>query len=350
MKTVPKAILCASLLLASWVSSSSVFGQSSNGIAAVVNGKVVTRSEVRDAVQSQEQMIRMTVRDPQEQDKMFSELRQSALYALIERQLILSEFEKLGGSIRPEYIDDDVNGLVRDSFNGDREKFLQELGKSGMTLKKFREQREKMMIVSVLRSRQTKDLPPPTPIEVETYYKKNADKFRDADFIRFSTITIPKYPFGEGAATPESQERLINEIRAKVLKGSDFKALAKTHSQDSRAEEGGDWGFQDRKSLNPSLAEIVFSLKQGSVSRVIEIGGNFMLIYCEAVKQGKLEPLDTVRSTIEKSVQSDRNREAVSRWLSGLAKKAVIQPESVKSNFLQWVARNNEDSRKAEAQ
>lgn len=346
MKTVPKAILCASLMLVSWVSSSPIFAQNSNGIAAVVNGKVVTRSEVRDAVQSQEQMIRMTVRDPREQDKMLSELRESALYALIERELILSEFEKLGGSIRPEYVDDDVNGIVRDSFNGDREKFLQELGKSGMTLKKFREQREKMMIVSVLRSRQTRDLPPPTPVEVESYYKKNSSQFRDTSFVRFSTITLPKYPFGENAATPQSQERLINEIRAKVEKGADFKALAKTHSQDSRADQGGDWGFQDRKALNASLAEIVFSLKQGSVSRVIEIGGNYMLIYCEAIKLGALEPLANVRGTIEKSVQAERNREAVSRWLSGLAKNAVVQPGSVKSNFLQWVARNNETSRK----
>jgi hypothetical protein len=30
-------------------------------------------------------------------------------------------------------------------------------------------------------------------------------------------------------------------------------------------------------------------------------------------------------------------RDAVNRWLSGLAAKAVIQPESVRINFLKWL-------------
>ena len=340
MKTVSTALFIAAFLLSSWATPAS--GQVSNGIATVVNGKVITKSEVREAVQAQEQVIRMTIREPAEQEKKLSELRQSALYALIERQLVLSEFDKLGGSIRSEYIDDDVNGIVRDNFGGDREKFLHELARGGMTLKKFREQREKMMVISVLRSRQVKDLPPPTPSQVEAFYRKNAAKFRDKDFIKFSTITIPKYPVGDPSATSESQKKLIDEIRAKVTGGADFASMAKTYSQDSRAEDGGDWGLQERATLNQSLADVAFSLKTGAISKVIEIGGNYMIIYCESLQLGNLEPIDKLRPMIEKNVQSELGREAINRWMSGLARKAIIQPESVRKNFLEWIVKNNE--------
>ncbi|MFZ4766591.1 MAG: SurA N-terminal domain-containing protein, partial [Roseimicrobium sp.] len=111
------------------------------GLAVVVNGKVITTSEVADAVKAQEQVIRMTIRDPNAAEARLKELRESALYALIERQLVLSEFEKLGGTIKAQYIDDDINNIIRESFEGNREKFLYELAKTDMTIKKFREQR-----------------------------------------------------------------------------------------------------------------------------------------------------------------------------------------------------------------
>jgi parvulin-like peptidyl-prolyl isomerase len=309
----------------------------SYGIQATVNGKPIISSEVREAIQAQEQLIRMQVKDPALADAKLAELKASALFALIERQLVLSEFEKLGGTIKAQYVDDDINNIILQSFGGDREKFLYELANNHMTIKKFRDQREKMMVVSVLRARQTKDLPPPTPAQVESFYRKHAEKFRDKDYIKFSTITIPKYPVGDTGATPESQKKLAEEVRTKISNGADFAQLAKTYSQDSRADQGGDWGLQERQSLNKEIADVAFGLKTGSVSKVVDVGVSYMIIFCEAKQPGNQEPLDKVRPIIEKQISSEMGRDAVNRWLSGLAAKAVIQPESVRINFLKWL-------------
>ncbi len=328
------AVVLSSLILLAPVSS---LRAESYGIPARVNGKPIISSEVREAIQAQEQLIRMQIRDPRLAEAKVAELKASALYALIERQLVLSEFEKLGGTIKPQYVEDDINNIIRQSFGGDREKFLYELAKSNMTIKKFRDQREKMMVVSVLRARQVKDLPPPTPAQVESFYRKNADKFRDKDYIKFSTITIPKYPVGDVNASPESQKKLADEIRTKIANGADFSQMAKTYSQDSRAEQGGDWGLQERASLNAQIADVAFSLKPGTVSKVVEVDVNYMIIFCEAKQPGNQEPLEKVRPDIEKVISAEMGREAVNRWLSGLAAKAVIQPESVRQNFLKWL-------------
>jgi parvulin-like peptidyl-prolyl isomerase len=315
------------------------------GIQATVNGKPIISSEVREAIQAQEQLIRMQIKDPRLADAKLAELRASALFALIERQLVLSEFEKLGGTIKAQYVEDDINGIIRDSFGGNREKFLHELANNNMTIKKFREQREKMMVVSVLRQRQIKDLPPPTPAQVEAFYRKNAEKFRDKAYIKFSTITIPKYPVGDANASPESQSKLAEEIRTKIGNGADFAQMAKTYSQDSRADQGGDWGLQDRDSLNAEIAEVAFALKPGAISKVVEVGANYMIIFCEAKQPGVQEPLEKVRTQIEKVISSEMGRDAVNRWLSGLAAKAVIQPESVRINFLKWLQKQEAPAR-----
>ncbi|QIF00688.1 SurA N-terminal domain-containing protein [Roseimicrobium sp. ORNL1] len=341
---ISRTILIAVTALLVHASTSSSSG-ASYGIAATVNGKVITTSEVREAVQMQEQLIQMTVKDPRIAAARLAELRESALFALIERQLVLSEFEKLGGSIKAQYVDDDINNIIRESYSGDREKFLHDLAKTGMTIKKFREQREKMMVVSVLRSRQTANLPPPTPAQVDAFYKKNLDKFREKGYIKFSTITIPKYPVGDASTSTESQKKLAQEIRTKISGGADFATMARTYSQDSRSEMGGDWGLQERDGLSKEIADVAFDLKQGSISPVTEIGPNYMIIFCESKELGKLEPLETARPKIEKVISAEMGREAVNRWLSGLASKAIIQPESVRKSFFEWL---NKESKEAE--
>src|SRR5262249_37093944 len=148
-----------------------------------------------------EQLIMMTIKDPDERSSKLASVRERSLDALIERQLVLGEFEKLGGAMKPEYIDDEIKRIILENFGGDRDKFIFELTKSGMTLKRFREMQEKMIIVQYMKQQHLRGLPPPTPVDVDKFYQKNADKFRDKDFIKISTITLPKYPAGDANAT-----------------------------------------------------------------------------------------------------------------------------------------------------
>lgn len=329
----------AALLLASLLPTGTTSAQSVNGIAAIVNGKVLTKSEVRDVVKEQRTMIIMTVKDVAEQSRLLADLESQALYALIERELILSEFNSLGGQMKPAYIDDAINNLVRERFDGDREKFLVELAKTGMTIKKFREIQEKQMIVGYMRQRHMKELGPPTPKQVESYYRQHDDQFRDRDFIKMSTITIPKYPVGGSSSTPESQKKLIGELRAKIVGGADFAQTAKTYSQDSRAEAGGDWDWVERSVLDKSIADAAFSLKPGSVSKTLDVGPSYMIIFCEAKKPGTLKKLDEVRPDIEKRIQSEHGRAALGGWMRSLLKKSTIQPDNVQKGFLDYLTR-----------
>ena len=296
-----------------------------NGIAAIVNGKVITRSEVAEAVSAQRQMIAMRNRDnPMQAQREMAELQGTALDSLIDRELVLTEFNKLGGTIKSQYVDDDINTLIREQFNNDRDAFLVELTKTDMTMKKFRDLREKMIIVQVMRGKHGGKQAPPTPQQVEDYYKAHEERWRDKDMLKISTITIPKFA-SEPGSTPEKQRKLMEDIRAKIVGGADFGSMAKTYSQDSKAENKGEWDWMERKMMKPTMADAAFALKDGGVSQVIEDEAAFLIIYLDAKKFGTAAPLDKVRGEVERMIGAEQGKGAVDEWLAGLRKHATIR-------------------------
>lgn len=318
------ALMIFPLATAAWPGKHAGAAEVVEGIAAVVNGKVITQSEVRGAVEAQTQMIRAMVPDPGEQQRQIRTLREEALDSLIDRELVLAEFEKAGGRIRPEFLRDDVNRIVIEQYEGDRSTFIEALAEAGLTMNKFMELREKQLVVQYMRSQQSRSIPPPTPREVEEYYRSNSSDFREPGRINISTITLPKFS-GESGVTIETQRALAEDIRQRVQGGASFAELARRHSKDSRADGGGAWGWVDRSTLNPRIYEIAQSLQTGGVSGVIEDQAAFILIKLDARQDGALKPLEEVRSNIELRITSEKRQELEQRWLERLRERATIR-------------------------
>lgn len=314
--------LCLFLFLAAVFSSA--LGQSIT-IVAVVDGTPIMSSEVRETIAAQEQIIRyMNQNDPAKAAAELAKAREEAVENLIDREILLSEFKKMGGIIKAQYVDDDINSIIRESFKGNRDAFVDELAKTGMTLKKFREQREKMIIVNIMRARNAGDHPPATPKEVEDYYNKNVDKWREGDQIKISTITIPKFS-GEAGSTPEKQRKLAEELRTKLLNGADFAATAKAYSQDSRAENGGSWDWMAKTDMMPAIANVAMDLKTGGIGPVIDQEGSYIIVACDAKKLGTAPSLESKRSEIEKMINQEKSKTNIDKWMESIRKKHVIK-------------------------
>ncbi len=297
----------------------------SNSIVAVVDGHPIAASEVRDTIKAQEQILAFQYRnDPAGLNKAMTQLRASAVETLIDREVLLAEFKKIGGTIKAQYVDDDINTIIRESFKGNRDAFVDELNKSGMSLKKFRELREKMVIMNVMRARNSGEHPPATPREVEEYYKKNVDSWREGDQIKISTITIPKFS-GEAGSSPEKQRRLAQDIRAKVAGGADFSVTAKTYSQDSRAESGGAWDWMAKTDMMPAIANAAMDLKTGGVSPVIDQEASYIIVACDAKKLGTAPTLESKRPEIEKMINAEKSKANIDKWMESVRKKHVIK-------------------------
>lgn len=299
--------------------------QYTNSIAAVVDGVPIASSEVEETIKAQEQVIQFQFRnDPARIKKEIALLRQGAIETLIDREILLAEFRKIGGVIKAQYVDDDINGIIRESFKGDRDAFVDELTKSGMTVKKFRELREKMVIMNVMRARNAGDHPPATPREVQEYYDKNVDKWREGDQIKISTITIPKFT-GEAGSTPETQKKIAQELRTRIVQGADFAKVAKTNSQDSHAENGGSWDWMSKTDLMPAIADAAMELKTGGISPVLDLESNYIIVSCDAKKLGAAPDIEKLRPEIEKMINQEKSKGNIDKWMDTVRKKHVIK-------------------------
>jgi parvulin-like peptidyl-prolyl isomerase len=300
-----------------------------NGLAATVNGRAITKAEVDDQIMNQIRSIDAQVPEAAKRAELKSKLRKESLESLIDRELMLAEYQKLSGGqpVKQQYVQEDIKDFVKQTYGGDNDKFLKELKQAGLSLKKFSERREKMLIVQMIRSHVTKEVGIPTPDKKTAFLKKHGDMFRGDDYIKLHSITISKFG-GAAGTTPEDQKKLIKEIRARVLKGGDFASEAKTYSNDSHSSAGGAWNegkWIDRKVMSARMATAAFALDAKSISDVIEDEENYYLFYVEAKQPGKMKPTSEIEPELEKLVQNEERTQMLKAWLERTRSKANIK-------------------------
>lgn len=302
--------------------------RSTNGIAAVVNGRPILQSEVQEAHKMQEMQLRATIGDRKELEAKLAELEKKTLDALVEQQLILKEFEPYEATFGEKinaYTDERIKKhFIMGMFKGDRAKFLRELKESGLSYKKFYEKQRQAVIVEMMRAQNAKTSGFVTSDEKEAYLRKNGELFREPDQIKLWSITIPKIGDAPGAG-PAQQLALAKEIRAKLVNGADFATMARAYSADSRAGNGGDWGFITKKSLTQRMADRVFSLPDRKISEVVEFDDSYYIFYIEARQLGKMKPREEIDAKLEQLVLMEKRAKASEEWINRLKSKATIR-------------------------
>ncbi len=296
-----------------------------NGIAAVVNGSVITKADVNNEVIAQRQsLIRNFGNNPTLLKEKVEQLRREALDALINRELILGAFEGLGGEIKPEFVENQINEIIRKSYDNNREKFIADLSRAGLSLKEFRALQMKKLIAQYMRGQQGQKVDLPTYQEIMAYYQKHLEDFKDDDLIKLRTLSISK--FSGGASTSiEDQKNLAQDLHGQLLRGANFAKLAVAHSSDSAATKGGDRGWVTRSDISKEMANVAFKVKSGGISEIIETSGTFTILWVEARKGGTVSSLEEVRDTIENRVKAAKGIEIEKKWLDRLRRNAVIK-------------------------
>jgi peptidyl-prolyl cis-trans isomerase SurA len=290
-----------------------------DGIAAVVNSEVITFSQVRELIGSAEAAARQQLKG-KELDEKVKEIRTKAINDLIDRQLILQEFYKNKFNIPDHFIDDRIQTIIREEFGGDRAAFIRTLGAQGYTLDKFKLVEKEKMIVQAMRSQNVKGDVIIPEAKILEYYQKHREEYAEEDQIKLRLIAIRKAENGS-----DSRRGMIEEIRGKILEGAEFPDLARMYSDDSTQDQGGDWGWIGRRTLNENLAKVAFSLKPGQVSEIVDLGNSYYLLLVEAKKNATVKPFAALHDEIQaKLIQEERARRT-DEWIGRLRKKAYIK-------------------------
>ena len=298
-----------------------------NGIAAKVNGRVITKNEVSFMLAPvyAQLFAQFPRRGPQFEAK-FLEAKNGIVQELIDRQIILDEFKKIGASIKPSIIDAEIKRQMQELYNGDESKFREELKRSPLTMDGYRTMTLEKMVVQAMRAQQFSDAPPPLPNEIQQEYDEMKTTMRDTskDVISFQKIFIPASDPQNPVATPDTQLSLAEDLAKQIADGKDFTELAKTNSRDAFADQGGIQENVPRTDLSPEFASIIFETPVGKVVGPLLDPQGFTIVKVTKIDFGPSPPLDKVRDMVEERVRKKKTSAQYERWIESRRKKAMI--------------------------
>ena len=317
-----------------------------DGVAALVNGNVIPLSEVRSAARVptqalvknlgpfvQNRLFRAglptddnTVFDAIRESKEFNDesakIMASTLEGIIDRRLILDEFQKKGYRLPDSVMNDVVKKAVKDDF-GDRVSMVQTLRDKALTYEQYRQdQRDRFIVYTMVQQNLRKDLII-SPKKIEAYYTANSDRFKVLDRVKLRLMLFDrtKHPAGEAATVAAT-------AAARIKAGEDFAVVAKEMSDDSASRaKGGDRGWVENRDadLRKELRDVAFKLAAGQTSEVVLLEGSAFLLKVEERKDGAVKSLTEVREEIEADLKKSEEERLQKAWVARLRKNAFVR-------------------------
>lgn len=105
------------------------------------------------------------------------------------------------------------------------------------------------------------------------------------------------------------------KVLERLKKGEQFAALAKELSLDPMSKEaGGNMGFIESGALSPETEKVIFALKEGELSPVLETDEGYAVFKCSQIIQS--EELDAAQSMSEakKYLLTRKMNEIFEKW------------------------------------
>jgi parvulin-like peptidyl-prolyl isomerase len=306
-----------------------------DGIAAVVNTKVITYVQINQQVAETEKLLRQNLQG-EELFQRVKEAKLNVLRALIERELIIQDFKTQGGFIPETYTTERINDVIRNEYGGDRVAFVKTLYERGVTMQKYKDEIKDNAIVGYMRNKNVVQTVLVSPYQIEQYYQQNLRLFQQDEKIKVATIVLRKSLFpsqktgSDGKQiTYDPQGEIATEILYKLDTGADFADLAKSYSEATNKDEGGELGWvtqNGKTAIRPDLWDSIAKLQSGQHTEVIATAdGFYYIVQVEDRKKSAMTPLEDVRAQIEQTVISEESQVRQQQWLDGLRAKAFIK-------------------------
>ncbi|HYC70035.1 MAG TPA: peptidyl-prolyl cis-trans isomerase [Opitutaceae bacterium] len=296
--------------------------QFANGIAAIAEEKVITVDDLRRQIMPLIPELQRRSRSREEFESQLTQLQEEVLQELIDRVLIVKEFYKdEKRRVPPSIVDNQIAETIISEFDGDRSKYLAYLRSRGMSQKEFRREQEEDIIYNYMRQQQRKSASTVSPVQIETFYNENKDRFYQEDSVYLRLIQIAKTP----EDTAESLQAKADDVMKQLNAGGSFADIARLYSTDSRRTRGGDWGWQRRSDLRKEFSEPLFALEKGQYTQPIVMDEGVFILYVEDRKRAGILPLDEVRDQIERQLVQQNARQAQERWLERLRRNGYVK-------------------------
>jgi peptidyl-prolyl cis-trans isomerase D len=170
--------------------------------------------------------------------------------------------------------------------------------------------------------------------EISDYYEANRVIYKQPERVKARQILV------KVAASATAEQKDAAKARAQALRqeltegGKDFAAVAKEKSEDPGTKAGGgDLGWVERKSLEPKLADAVFSLEANTISEPIETALGFHVVKVEQKDAGADKKLEDVANEIATSLYKKEQAKTLAKAEADKALASVKGGQALQKLF-----------------
>jgi peptidyl-prolyl cis-trans isomerase C len=287
-------------------------------VVARVNGEAVTKSDFDRAVQNLEARAGGPI--PAEQR---DQVLRGVLDQIVGSTVLLQESRARNVAIPDSDVDARIT-QIRSQFPSE-EAFTQMLAQRKLTLDQVKSDVRRDLTISKLIDAEIGSKIAVTPEQVNDFYAKNPNEFKQGESVRASHILIG-VPKGADASAKAQARAKAEDVLKEVKAGTDFAALAKEHSADpGSAANGGDLGFFQQGQMVGSFNDAAFTLTPGTTSELVETDFGFHIIKVIEKKAGRTIPLEEVRPQVEQYLERVNRQEQTDAFVNGLKAKGKIE-------------------------
>ncbi len=269
---------------------------------AIVNGERIYLDEFNGLFQSRLALMKKNAALDAAQ---VVKLKKEFLDELIDEKIMLRRAADAGIRVSDADLQKKIDEIGRDY----RGRAFPELFKDKEAYRNWREQLRRRLVLEKL-----------IVAEVNAGIAVNDDEarvcFRNRPAQPEDSVRVSQIVLADRQAAAAVYKRLKN--------GEDFAALARQTSTGPEGARGGDLGSFARGVLPEQFDRVLFSLKPGEVSEVVETPYGYHIFKVTARIRNKMETFEAVREKIKAQIRREKEAAAYECWLIALRAKTSI--------------------------
>lgn len=256
-------------------------------IVAVVGDSVILASELDEQLERRRALGETLPTDP----AALEALKERELEALINELVMLQAAARDSITVPAGDLEGQVEATVQEQVRrfGSRATFEDALAQEGLTLEQYRAVIARSALRAGIRRQfmatvQRDRTPPPvSDEEIRAFFEeRRAELGRRPASIEFKQVVITPQPSDSAMARAvEEAEQILQELQ----EGEDFATLARRHSDDQGSrQQGGDLGWFRRGRFVPTFERVVYALRPGQYSGIVETSFGLHIIKVERAR------------------------------------------------------------------
>jgi peptidyl-prolyl cis-trans isomerase SurA len=290
-------------------------------VIAVVNNDAITLGELQETIVAyrHESRQRGTGSD--------AELAKQLLPRLIDNRLQLQEADREKVMVEEAEVNEELAERVKSSYGAKSiEDFERLIKEQGVTMEAVKKRlRDSLRVQKVIRRKVALRVSV-TDQEISQYLEENRAKLETGlSYHARHILVVPE----DGAAGDAAWEAA--RIKAELLftqlteAGADFETMARQHSKDASARDGGDLGTLKRGELSQEIESEILALAPGAVSRPYRSSLGYHVFKLESKDSLEGDGLVRVKQQIREILFREKYETRLDAWLKEIKQRAIIE-------------------------